>query len=329
MNMGKVRQSSLQVAIVGLVVLALYGLGTVVAAKMRGLGVEPGFGFLWQRAGFDIGDTLVEFDAADTYGRAFLVGLLNTIAVALVAIIASVLLGAALGLGQLARNRLFARLCEAYVELFRNVPLLLQVLIVYVLLIGRLPLPHEAWHVFGDWGPDVWLSKSGLSLPWPVWNNGVPVLERPVLGTFTFSGGATLSPEFIAVAAALSLFTAAYIAEVVRGSVQSVSQRQREAALALGLSEAQTLRFVVVPQALRSMIPPLANQLLNLIKNSSLAVAVGYPDLVAVADTTLNQSGHAVECIAIIMAVYLTLSLLTAALMGGWHARLLRQQERS
>lgn len=239
-----------------------------------------------------------------------------------VAIVASLALGGALGLGQLARNRLLARLCEAYVELFRNVPLLLQVLIVYVLLIGRLPLPQEAWSL----GPDVWLSKSGLALPWPAFTEAGLMLERPVLGRFTFSGGAMLTPEFLAVAAALTLFTAAYIAEVVRGSVQAVSRRQTEAALALGLNDAQTLRFVVVPQALRSMIPPLANQLLNLIKNSSLAVAVGYPDLVAVADTTLNQSGHAVECIAIIMVVYLTLSLITAALMGGWHGRLLRQQ---
>lgn len=318
----KLRAYALQAAIVGAVLLALYGLATLVAAKMRGLGVEPGFGFLWQRAGFDIGDTLIAFDAADTYGRAFLVGLLNTVSVASVAIVASLALGGALGLGQLARNRLLARLCEAYVELFRNVPLLLQVLIVYVLLIGRLPLPQEAWSL----GPDVWLSKSGLALPWPAFTEAGLMLERPVLGRFTFSGGAMLTPEFLAVAAALTLFTAAYIAEVVRGSVQAVSRRQTEAALALGLNDAQTLRFVVVPQALRSMIPPLANQLLNLIKNSSLAVAVGYPDLVAVADTTLNQSGHAVECIAIIMVVYLTLSLITAALMGGWHGRLLRQQ---
>ncbi|HWV18987.1 MAG TPA: ABC transporter permease subunit [Rhodocyclaceae bacterium] len=316
------RNWGLQFLIVGAVLLALYGLATVVAAKMRGLGVEPGFGFLWQRAGFDIGDTQIAFDASHSYGRAFLVGLLNTVSVAAVAIVASLLLGGALGLGQLARNRLLARLCEAYVELFRNVPLLLQVLIVYVLLIGRLPLPHEAWSL----GPDIWLSKSGLALPWPAFTDAGLILERPLLGRFTFSGGAMLTPEFLAVAAALTLFTAAYIAEVVRGSVQAVSQRQTEAALALGLNDMQTLRFVVVPQALRSMIPPLANQLLNLIKNSSLAVAVGYPDLVAVADTTLNQSGHAVECIAIIMAVYLTLSLITAALMGSWHGRLLRQQ---
>lgn len=316
------RNWGLQCLIVGVVLLAFYGLATVVASKMRGLGVEPGFGFLWQRAGFDIGDTLIPFDASHSYGRAFLVGLLNTVSVAAVAIVASLLLGGALGLGQLARNRLLARLCEAYVELFRNVPLLLQVLIVYVLLIGRLPLPQEAWSL----GPDVWLSKSGLALPWPMFTEAGLVLERPVLGRFTFSGGAMLTPEFLAVAAALTLFTAAYIAEVVRGSVQAVSQRQTEAALALGLNDVQTLRFVVVPQALRSMIPPLANQLLNLIKNSSLAVAVGYPDLVAVADTTLNQSGHAVECIAIIMAVYLTLSLITAAFMGSWHGRLLRQQ---
>jgi general L-amino acid transport system permease protein len=312
----------LQFLILGLVLLALYGLAAVVAAKMRGLGVEPGFGFLWQRAGFDIGDRLIPFDAADTYGRAFLVGLLNTVSVALVAIVSSLLLGGAVGLGQLARNALLAKLCEAHVELFRNVPLLLQVLIVYVLLIGRLPLAQEAWSL----GSDVWLSKSGLALPWPASTEAGWIVERPVLGRFTFSGGAMLTPEFMAVAAALTLYTSAYIAETVRGAVQSVARRQTEAALALGLDEAQTLRFVVVPQALRSMIPPLANQLLNLIKNSSLAVAVGYPDLVAVADTTLNQSGHAVECIAIIMAVYLLLSLLTAALMNAWHGRLLRRQ---
>lgn len=318
----RVRNLGLQVLIVGGVLLALYALATIVATKMRGLGVEPGFAFLWQRAGFDIGDSLIAFNATHSYGRAFLVGLLNTVSVAAVAIVASLVLGGGVGLGQLARNPLLARLCEAYVELFRNVPLLLQVLIVYVLLIGRLPLPHEAWSL----GPDIWLSKSGLALPWPNMSEAGLILERPQLGRFTFSGGAMLTPEFLAVAAALTLFTAAYIAETVRGSVQSVSRRQREAALALGLSDGQSMRFVIWPQALRSMIPPLANQMLNLIKNSSLAVAVGYPDLVAVADTTLNQSGHAVECIAIIMAVYLTLSLLTAAIMGGWHARLLRKQ---
>lgn len=320
--MQKARNLLLQAAIVGAVLLALYALAAVVAAKMRGLGVEPGFGFLTQRAGFDIGDSLIAFDSTHSYGRAFLVGLLNTLSVAAVAIVASLLLGIALGLGQLARNPLLARLCEAYVELFRNVPLLLQVLIVYVLLIGRLPLPHEAWNL----GPDMWLSKSGLALPWPALTAAGWVLERPQLGRFTFSGGAMLTPEFLAVATALTLFTASYIAEVVRGSVQAVSRRQTEAALALGLNDAQAMCLVVWPQALRSMIPPLANQMLNLIKNSSLAVAVGYPDLVAVADTTLNQSGHAVECIAIIMAVYLTLSLVTAAIMGGWHARLLRRQ---
>ena len=318
----KIRNWSLQALIVGAVLLTLYGLASIVAAKMRGLGVEPGFGFLWQRAGFDIGDTLIAFDAADSYGRAFLVGLVNTVRVALVAIVASVLLGGLVGLGQLSRNPLLAKLCEAHVEIFRNVPLLLQVLIVYVLLIGRLPLPHEAWSL----GPDMWLSKSGLAVPWPVFTDAGLLLERPALGRFTFAGGAMLTPEFIAVAAALTLYTSAYIAETVRGAVQAVSRAQSEAALALGLSDAQTLRAVVVPQALRSMIPPLANQLLNLIKNSSLAVAVGYPDLVAVADTALNQSGHAVECIVIIMAVYLSLSLLTAALMGGWHARLLLRQ---
>ncbi|HTJ96206.1 MAG TPA: ABC transporter permease subunit [Rhodocyclaceae bacterium] len=318
----KSRQLIIQAAIVGALLLLAAALVSIVTTKMRALGVEPGFGFLLQRAGFDIGDRWMPFDATDTYARAFAVGLFNTVRVALVAMIASVIFGGLLGLGQLAKNPILAKLCEAYVEVFRNVPLLLQLLIVYVLLIGRLPLPHEAWQL----APDVWLSKSGLAFPWLISTAQGWQVEAPVLGVFTFSGGAMLTPEFIAVAIGLTLYTSAYIAETVRGSVIAVSRGQTQAAVALGLNEVQTLRFVIVPQALRSMIPPLSNQLLNLLKNSSLAVAIGYPDLVAVADTALNQSSHAVECIAIIMAVYLFLSLLTAALMALWHARLLHRQ---
>lgn len=312
----------LQLALIGALAAAVWGLAAIVAAKMRTLGVEPGFGFLLQRAGFDIGEQLIDFDAGDTYGRAFVVGLLNTVRVAVVAIAGSLLLGFALGLGQLSRNRLLAGVCEGYVELFRNVPLLLQVLIVYVLLLSHLPMTDDAWSI----GDTIWLSKSGLAIPWLSASPSGWQVDWPVRGRFTFEGGAVLTPEYMAVTLSLLLFTSAYIAETVRGAVLAVSTRQREAALALGLSEAQSLRFVVVPQALHSMIPPLANQLLNLIKNSSLAVAVGYPDLVAIADTTLNQSGHAVECIAIIMVVYLSLSLFTAALMALWHRRLLHRQ---
>lgn len=314
----RLRSLVLQSVLLTLLVGMLWLLAQLVAGKMRSLGIEPGFDFLSQRAGFDIGDRVIAFDAADSYARAFGVGLLNTVRVALLAMAASLLLGGLLGLGQLSRNRLLARLCEAYVELFRNVPLLLQLLIVYTLLLGQLPLPQHAWQLL----PDVWLSKSGLALPW--WGTGG--IEYPQLGRYTFSGGLMLTPEFIAVALGLTLFTSAYIAETVRGSVQAVARGQGQAARALGLGEGDVMRHVVLPQALRSMIPPLANQLLNLIKNSSLAVVVGYPDLVAIADTALNQSGHAVECIAIIMAVYLVLSLITALCMGLWHARLLRRQ---
>lgn len=286
--------------------------------NMAARGIQSGWDFLAQTAGFDIGEQLIAFDAGDSLARAFLVGLLNTLRVALLGILLCTLLGTLVGLGQLARNGLLRGLCRAYVELFRNVPLLVQLLVWYLLLVEYLPDASAAW----SWRSALFLSKAGLAFPallagdsgWSDWNAWH--WELPALQAFGIEGGAALSPEFIAVTLGLGCYTAAFVAEVVRAGIQSVPAGQIEAAQSIGLSRRQTLRLVTAPLALRVILPPLTNQYLNLTKNSSLAVAIGYPDLVSIANTTLNQTGRAVECIAVIMLVYLALSLLTAALMA-------------
>ena len=300
------------------VTLALLGwLAHNTLANMAARGIHGGWDLLWQTAGFDIGEQPIAFESTDSYGRAFLVGLLNTLRVALLGIVLCTLLGALIGVGRLSRNGPVRWLCRAYVEFFRNVPLLVQLLVWYLLLVTGLPDASQAWHSHEL----VFLSKAGLALPAPVWAGGAWHWEVPVLDGYALVGGVNLSPEFLAVLAGLTFYTAAFVAEVVRAGITAVPRGQVEAAWSIGLSRRQTLWRVTGPQALRVVVPPLTNQYLNLTKNSSLAVAVGYPDLVSIANTTLNQTGHALECIAIIMAVYLSLSLLTAGLMGVLNRR--------
>ena len=281
-------------------------------ANMTARGIQSGWDFLSQTAGFDIGEQPVAFESTDPYWRAFLIGLLNTLRVAVAGVVLCTLLGALVGVGRFSRNLPVRALCRGYVELFRNVPLLVQLLVWYLLLVEYLPDPTEAWR----WRDTLFLSKAGLVMPFPVhgtdgWHWSVPVQEG-----FAMNGGAALSPEFLAVLAGLTFYTAAFVAEVVRAGIAAVPHGQIEAAQSIGLSRRQTLWLVTGPQALRVMAPPLTNQYLNLTKNSSLAVAVGYPDLVSIANTSLNQTGRALECIAIVMAVYLCLSLGTALLMN-------------
>lgn len=307
-----------------LVVVALLGwLVFNTQANMAARGIQSGWDFLGQTAGFDIGEQPIAFESTDAYWRAFLVGLLNTLRVALAGIVLCTLLGALIGVGRFSRNLPVRALCRGYVELFRNVPLLVQLLVWYLLLVEFLPDTTEAW----NWGETIFLSKSGLVLPFPQhgadgWHWSVPAIDG-----FAIDGGAALSPEFLAVLAGLTFYTAAFVAEVVRAGIASVPRGQIEAAQSIALSRWQTLRLVTGPQALRVMAPPLTNQYLNLTKNSSLAVAVGYPDLVSIANTSLNQTGRALECIAIVMAVYLTLSLATALLMGRLDRRDRARQE--
>jgi general L-amino acid transport system permease protein len=341
--------------------------------NMRARGIKSGFDFIAQPAGFAIGESVIPFDSAESYGKAFLVGLSNTFRVAILGIVAATLLGTLVGIGRLSRNFLVRTLSSAYVDLLRNVPLLLQLFIWYFVMTELLPSIEEALTPL----PNVFFSKNGLQFPHPVWSPGhaftvfgllagiagvlawsrfarlrreatgqiIPValpalaivigvtalgwllggapagLDVPEKTEINVIGGGAVTPEFLTVLIGLTIYTAAYIAEVVRAGIQSVAYGQHEASAALGLTRGQELRLVQLPQALRVIIPPMTNQYLNLTKNSSLAVAVGYPDLVSISNTSLNQTGRAIECIALVMACYLTLSLLTSAGMNAYNRR--------
>ena len=306
-----------QVLAVTIVALLVWLLVSNTLANMRTRGIQSGFDFLFQPAGFDIGEGWLNYDSASSYWKAFLVGIVNTLRVAVPGCILATLLGTLLGIARFSGNAMLRGISRAYVEMFRNIPLLLQLLMWYLLFIEYLPLPAEALNI----GKLVFLSKNGLSFPFLTWDNGALRFDVPVPGEFQIDGGATLSPEYMAVLLGLVLYTSAFIAEVVRAGIASVPKGQREAGASAGLSSALVMRLVVLPQAWRLVIPPLTNQFLNLTKNSSLAVAVGYPELVSIANTSLNQSGRAVECISIIMGVYLVLSLLTSALMNWFNRR--------
>jgi general L-amino acid transport system permease protein len=344
-------------------------------ANLEAQKITSGFGFLENTAGFAVNQSLIPYSESDTYGRVFVVGLLNTLLVAGIGIVLATILGFAIGVARLSRNWLVARLAGGYVELIRNLPLLFQILFWYLAVLGTLPPPRQRISLFGE----IFLNNRGIIVPAPIAGNGAglvlavfaasvaatiafrlwarrlqvrtgqqapliwsclalliaPTLlaliatgwpigfEAPELRGFNFVGGIRLLPEFVALLVALTTYTAAFIAEIVRAGLLAVPRGQSEAASALGLRGGLTLRLIVVPQALRVIIPPLTNQYLNLTKNSSLAVAVGYPDLFAVfAGTTLHQTGQAIEIIAITMAVYLAISLITSALMNWYNAHI-------
>jgi general L-amino acid transport system permease protein len=362
-----------QLIAVAAVGLTVWYLAHNTLANMAARGIQSGFDFLRTPAGFDIGESLIPYDALDPYWKAFAVGVLNTLRVALIGVVLATVLGTLLGVGRFARNAIVRGLCYAYVEFFRNVPVLLQLLMWYLILTDVLPPLADAISVGGV----IFLSNNGFKFPVPVWGLGqalagvggalgvvlawlyrrwamrqfeltgrvrslvlVPIAiviaaatagwiaggaptawSVPKIDGFLVEGGATATPEFLAVLMGLVLYTSAFIAEVVRAGINSVSHGQVEAALSLGLTRGQTMRLVILPQALRVIIPPMTSQYLNLTKNSSLAVAIGYPDVVSIANTAINQTGRAVECIAIIMAVYLTTSLSTAAFMNWYNRR--------
>jgi len=362
-----------QAIAIALLVALIWYLASNTLTNMRVRGIQSGFDFLNSPAGFQIGESLFDFDSNQTYGIAFLVGLTNTLRVALVGIFFTTLLGILLGVGQLSRNFLVRALCRVYVEVFRNIPLLLQLFIWYIIFTQFLPANSEPLHPV----PWVFLSQNGLQYPIPSWEFGhllsflgliagviaawmykraaIRHLEltgriRPLLwpalaliiggavlgwllggapnevwvpepGEFTIAGGGAITPEYMTLLLGLTLYTASFVAEIVRGGIQSVSVGQTEASSALGLSRTQSLRLVLLPQALRVIIPPMTSQYLNLTKNSSLAVVIGYPDLVSISNTSLNQTGRAVECIAVIMAVYLAISLATAGLMNLYNRK--------
>jgi general L-amino acid transport system permease protein len=272
--------------------------------------IASGFGFLGREAGFEIGESaFLRYGASDSYLRALLVGLTNTLSVALIGIVLATGLGTAIGLARLSKNALLRSLSAAYVEFIRNVPLLVQLFFWYAVITEGLPQAREALSPL----PGVFLSNRGIFVP--------TFSSSPELQGFNFVGGAALSPEFATLLVGLATYTAAFIAEIVRAGILAVDRGQTEAAHALGLSRGLTTRLVILPQALRVIVPPMTSQYLNLTKNSSLAVAIGYPDLVSIANTTMNQTGQAIEGIAIIMAVYLTISLSISAFMNWYNAR--------
>jgi general L-amino acid transport system permease protein len=314
---GRVLAWGVQFALLaGLVALVAWLSGNAVEA-LRARGIQAGFDFFLQPTGFEIGEGPLESGATQPLWHAFLAGLVNTLRVALPAMGLATVLGVLVGIGRLAPHRLLSALSGAYVEALRNVPLLVQLLMWYFGLTNLLPASDAAWHA----GP-LFLSKSGLSFPWRVpGEGGAAAWEWPEQTSFNVSGGASVTPEYLAVALALVTYTAAFIAEAVRAGIQAVPAGQWQAARSLGLRPWAQLRWVVFPQALRVLVPSLTNQYLNLLKNSTLAVAVGYPDLVSVSNTALNQTGRAFECVAVLMAVYLTLSLLTSAGMNVYNAR--------
>ena len=280
------------------------------AQNLEARRIASGFGFLQREAGFEIGEASgLAYSAADTYLRALVVGLANTFRVAAVGVVLATLLGTFVGLARLSPNWLLAKLATVYVETVRNIPLLVQLFFWYTLISESLPAPAEALNPLRG----VFLSNRGVFFPLPG--------DFPELSGFNFTGGVGLTPEFAALLIGLVTYTAGFIAEIVRAGVQSVPRGQVEAAYSMGLARRGALRYIILPQALRLIVPPMTSQYLNLTKNSSLAVAIGYPDLVSVANTTMNQTGQAIEGIAVIMAVYLTISLSISLLMNWYNRR--------
>jgi general L-amino acid transport system permease protein len=305
----KGRRIAYQAAAIGAGVLVAWFLISNTIANLEERRIASGFGFMQREAGFEIGESaFLRYSASDTYLRALVVGLTNTLAVALIGIATATVLGTAIGLSRLSRNLLLKSLAAAYVEFMRNVPLLVQLFFWYAVITEGLPGPREALAPL----PGVFLSNRGIFFP--------TFSSVPELQGFNFAGGAALTPEFAALLIGLATYTAAFIAEIVRAGILAVDRGQGEAAHALGLSRAQAMRLVILPQALRVIVPPMTSQYLNLTKNSSLAVAIGYPDLVSIANTAMNQTGQAIEGIAIIMAVYLTISLSISAFMNWYNA---------
>ncbi|MFS2324191.1 amino acid ABC transporter permease [Brucella sp. H1_1004] len=373
MNDPKFRGQLFQIAVLICLVAAAYWIVSNTIANLQRANIASGFGFLEGRAGFDISQALIPFSSDSTYGRALLVGFLNTLLVAVTGIVAATILGFLIGIGRLSNNWLIAKLCTVYVEVFRNIPPLLIVFFWYVGVISILPQIRQSIELPFS----VFINNRGISFPKPdfggagVWvftafiiailasiaigfysrnkqaatGKRLPVLwitvallialptltmlvaggalsfELPELGRFRLQGGMTVGPEFLSLFLSLSFYTAAYIAEIVRSGIVGVNKGQTEAAHALGLSPSLTTRLVVIPQAMRIIIPPLTSQYLNLMKDSSLAIAVGYADIVSIGGTIMNQTGQAIEVITIWAIVFVSLSLTASAFMNWFNTK--------
>ena len=362
-----------QLGVLAMVGLLGYYLVSNTIANLERQAIATGFGFLEKEASFEIGESLISYSAADRYARALLVGVLNTLLVSFIGIVLTVILGTFIGIARLSTNWLVAKLAAVYIEVFQDIPVLLQLFFWYALFYEVLPSPRQALSPFSG----AFMSNRGLviAIPeyapahmymavaflagclvvyflrrwarkrqaktgeyFPVFSvsigllivllllawlaGGAPsAMNVPQLKGFNFQGGLNISPEFSALLLGLVLYTAAFVAEAVRAGIQAVSKGQREAAMSIGLKTNQVLQLVILPQALRVIIPPLTSQMLSLTKNSSLAVAIGYPDFVSVAGTAINQTGQAIEGVAMIMIVYLGFSLSTSAFMNWYNKK--------
>ena len=367
-----------------LFIVLIFGFFTMNAQEnMDTRGIEFGFGFLKQEASFDIQFSLIDYDGSRSYGRAYLVGLLNTLLVSFIGIVLCTLLGTVVGVARLSPNYLIRKTASFYIEFFRNIPLLLQIFFWYFAALRALPMPEDAPQILGS----SFMTIKGFYTLAPIWNNfdiffvalifsliiifffnrfakkkqeeegkqypkflislgifilipaatfliGVdlswsfPELKQLAKTSFTFEGGVGIPPELIALTLALTLYTATFIAENVRAGIQGVGKGQKEAAASIGLTPSQVLKLVIMPQALRIIIPPTTNQYLNLTKNSSLAAAIAYPDLVLVfAGTAMMQTGRAIEIVGITMATYLTISLVISVFMNWYNKRIAIQEK--
>jgi general L-amino acid transport system permease protein len=301
-----------QIVVLAVVCGTIALLAIQAAANLKARGIASGFDYLGRTAGFEISPGPLSYSSRDTYARALGLGFLNTLRVALLGIFVATVLGLLIGIGRLSNIWVVSTLSGAYVEVLRNTPLLLQLFVWYALT-QALPGPRDALNPC----PGVFLCFRGLFLPRLTWHG----IERPSLIGFDFRGGVSISPEFAALLIGLSTYTAAFIGEIVRGGVLGVGKGQTEAAAALGLSRDKIRRLVILPQAMQLIIPPTTSQFLNLAKNSSLAVAIGYPDLMSITGTTLNQTGQAIEAIALVMVVYLAVSLTLSLAMNVYNRR--------
>jgi len=375
-NNAQHRSLFFQIVLVAMLVGFFWFIGTNTLANLEKRGISTGFGFLSLKAGFGILQSLIPYDESYSFGRTFLVGLLNTLLVSVLGIFFATIIGFTVGVARLSNNWLISKLAGVYVEMFRNIPLLLQIFFWYFAVLRTLPSPRLSLTA----GDVAFLNIRGMYLPRPLFGEnfsivgwtfvlaivatffirrwakkrqdetgqqfklgrvafglivGLPVLVFFVLGSplswdipqlqgFNFRGGMTVIPELTALLVALSVYTATFIAEAVRSGILAVNSGQTEAASALGLRKGKVLKLVVIPQALRVIIPQLTSQYLNLVKNSSLATAIGYPDLVAVfAGTTLNQTGQAIEIIAMTMSVYLVISLTISGIMNWYNKKIM------
>lgn len=373
-NDQKTRAVLYQIVTAAFVAFLGYYLISNVQSNMAKQSIASGFGFIEKEASFEIGESLINYSAADTYGKALIVGVLNTLKVSLVGMLLTTILGTIVGVCTLSTNWLISRLGNIYVEIFQNIPVLLQLFFFYALFYEIFPGPRQALNPVTG----VFLTNRGIDFPvmaanpawtyvglaflaacviiylvnrwsvrrqeetgqqFPMFRTGLAILvgfmlvtwvisgapmqmDVPELKGFNFKGGKNISPEFSALLIGLVLYTASFIAQIVRAGIQSISHGQTEAAMSIGLKPVHVLKLVIFPQALRVIVPPLTSQLLNLTKNSSLAVAIGYPDFVQVAGTAINQTGQAVEGVALMMVVYLSFSLLTSAFMNWYNKKI-------